>query len=107
MEFTLKIINSILINNLVKNHHLVYALLYQQHILFNFSSTQRNVDSMLMKNIQLVLSHFNSALQSRTLLEDSAEDLFEIIKRTSIQWNNNNLKVRNKLYELICSIITY
>lgn len=92
----LEIINACLTKNLVNNPNLVYTLLYNRKVFDTFLSNPAFQEVII--NIETVLTYFSNRIESieRT---PSVEEVFEIIKQSSLQWGSEKLKVINKIYQ--------
>lgn len=89
----LEIINACLTKNLASNPNLVYTLLYNRKVFDPFLSNPSVQDIII--NIETVLTYFSNRIEvgERTL---SVEEVFEIIKHSSLQWPSEKLKVSSK-----------
>ena len=90
----LEIINASLTKNLSSNPNLIYTLLYNRKVFDPFLSNPSVQDIII--NIETVLTYFSNRIEvgERTL---SVEEVFEVIKHSSLQWPSEKLKVRHIL----------
>lgn len=88
----LEIINACLTKNLVSNPNLVYTLLYNRKVFDTFLSNAAFQEIII--NIETVLTYFSNRIEGieRSL---TVEEVFEIIKQSSLQWGSEKLKVDN------------
>ena len=86
----LEIINACLTKNLANNPNLIYTLLYNRKVFDPFLSNPSVQDIII--NIETVLTYFSNRIDAgeRTLF---VEEVFEIIKHSSLQWPSEKLKV--------------
>lgn len=86
----LEIINACLTKNLSSNPNLIYTLLYNRKV-FDPFLTHPSVQDIII-NIETVLTYFSNRIEvgEKTL---SVDEVFEIIKHSSLQWPSEKLKV--------------
>ncbi len=97
----LEIINACLTKNLASNPNLIYTLLYNRKV-FDPFLTHPSVQDIII-NIETVLTYFSNRIEvgERTL---SVDEVFEIIKHSSLQWPSEKLKVLLLCFAVTCVV---
>lgn len=90
LKTVLEIINACLTKNLVANSNLIYTLLYNREVFEPFLSSPAFQDIII--NIETVLTYFSNRIEA-TERSLSVEEVYDIIKQSSLQWPSEKLKV--------------